>query len=360
MKAALADFEAGIDQLLVFLDRTEREQGLIGLLNERKRDLPGDEVKLLNQLVATATNTKQYIYTVAIVSLYGLLERLADSLVSGFVVYLGELSEQFKRLPEAIQRNHLPYSLALAEALIRDKFRTETTYEKVIANLHSCFSDAKDYQLNGSAFSLHRGNLTLNRITDMLANVGVQHHLRRMARTPAFSFCLAQREQERDINAPSDEDIRAIFEPIDDLVERRNFVSHGVVLVDDLESVGLLKERCAFVSAYGKGLFELLQHDALKFSAEVGIAVSLGKPIQVFNNKIVCFEIKGHRIAVGDQLFVLTSDAMEPVRASAVESLQIDKVNHLEIMAIEAIKIGAQVGFHAKDGHDYYLLSTPT
>lgn len=85
MKPALADFNAGIDQLVVFLQRAEQEQELLALLNDRKHELPVREGELLDGLVATSTNAKQYIHAVAIVSLYGLLERLVDGTVIGFV-----------------------------------------------------------------------------------------------------------------------------------------------------------------------------------------------------------------------------------------------------------------------------------
>lgn len=355
MKSALADFKAGIDQLLVFLDSIEHEQELIGLLNERKRELPAREYDLLTQLIAAATNTKQYTYTVTIVSLYGLLERLVDSLVSGFVVRLSEFSELYERLPEVIRKNHLRCSLALAEALLKDRFRTETTNENVIANLHSCLSGSKDYRLNGAAFALHRGNVNLGRITEMLAGVGVPSHLERVVRAPTLSQYLVGLELERDISALTSEELKMLLEPIDDLVERRNDVSHGVVQIDDIESIELLKERCAFICAYGNALFELLIHDALKYTAEIGVAQALGRPIAVYDHRIVCFEA-ACQIAVGDQMFALTSDPLEPVRSGAIASLQIDRVDHREIVTATPVQFGAQVPFHANDGYDYYFL----
>lgn len=355
MKPALADFHSGIDQLVLFLERTEREQELIALLNERKDDLPTHEAEILKRLTAASTNTKQYIYAVAIVSLYGLLERLVDGIVSAFVMQLGEFGTSFRVLPEVIQKNHLPQSLALADALLKDRFRTETTHEQVIANLHSCFSGAKGYKLNGSAFALHRGNVNLVRITEMLSGVGAQHHLMRVVRTPTFLRFLQNLEPERDIRAMNDTDLKILLEPIDDLVERRNDISHGVVQVDDIQSVGLLKDRCAFVHAYGTGLYEMLLQDTLKYAADIGAAQALGKPIAVFNNTVVCFEAECH-IAQGDQIFAVTADTLEPIRHSAIVSLEFDHVAQTEIAATTPIKFGAKVEFHANDGHEYYSL----
>lgn len=353
MKSALADFQAGIDQFLVFLERTEQEQELIKLLYDRRSDLPVREAELLTAMVANATNTKQYIYAVAIISLYGLMERLVDSLISNFVIQLGELSSRFEELPEVIQKNHLPFSLTLAESLLSDKFRTETTHGDIIGNLHHCFSGSEDYKLNGLAFTFHRGNLNLNRITEMLTAVGVHAHQRRISKTQVFvQYCLEQTEHT--IDKMNDNQIKSIFDPIDDLVDRRNEVSHGVV--QNIESVNLLKERCIFVRAYGVGLFDILWAGVLEYAAKIGEAKKLGVPIVVHNHSIVCFEIQNTRIAVGDLLFALTANNLEPVRLSAILNLQIEGVDQSVIDAVDPVKIGVQISFNAKSNYDYYFL----
>ncbi len=355
MKPVLADFHAGVDQLVVFLSRTEREQELIALLNTRKDALPEREATLLGDLIASSTNAKQYIYAVAIVSLYGLLERLVDGLINGFVAHLGDFSGSYDDLPEVIRDNHLPQSLALAEAMLKDRFRGETTHQQLIANLHSCLSGEKGYKLNGSAFALHRGNVNLGRISEMLKGIGAQHHLQRVVRTPAFLALLKKLDAERQLQVMGDEGSRKLLEPIDDLVERRNDISHGVVQVADIESVGLLKERSDFVRAYGTGLYEMLLQNALKYAAEIGVAQPLGTPIEVYNKTIVCFEANC-RITVGDYIFAITGDAAEPVRYSALDSLEIDRVRQEEIVSTSPVKFGAKVLFHANKRYNYFSL----
>lgn len=355
MKSTLADCQAGIDQLLKFLERTEFEQELLAMLNERKQELSTSEADLLSHLVATATNTKQYVYTVAIVSLYGLVERLVDGLVSGYIVQLSRCTKVYENLPDEVRNNHLPYSLALADAVIKDKFRTESTNEKIIANLHSCLSAANDYKLNGPAFSLHRGNVTLSRISEMLSGAGVKQHLNRVARTPTFTCYLVKNIPERDLENLTDEETKLLFEPISELVERRNEISHGVVQLDNLESVGMLKARCDFVRAYVSGIYELLSHEVMRHTVAIGVAQSLGHPITVHNNRIVCFEVACN-LAVGDQIFSLTSDALEPVRTSEVLNIQINRVDQEEIVTGTPLQFGVLVGFYAKEQRDYYSL----
>lgn len=355
MKSVLEDFEVGITKLLMFLNRTQQEQELIGLLNERKSALSAQEAALLQMQVETSTNTKQYIYSVAIVSLYGLLERLVDGMVSAFVVQLSDFNGDYGKLPAVIRKNHLRFSLELAEALHKDHFRTETTHERIIANLHSCLSGANDYDLNGSAFTLHRGNHTLARINDILANVGMDNPIKKLSLTRSISAFSLSLLQGRKINDLSDQELTTFFYPIDVLVSRRNSVSHGVVQLDDLESVDLLKERCSFIRAYGAGLFELLINAALNYAAEIGLAQNLGKPLIVHNHRIVCFQIQGE-LAVGDWIYALTKDPMMPVRSSRIIKLEMNREDKQKISAIIPVQLGVEVGFHANDNYDYYSL----
>jgi hypothetical protein len=357
MRAELADFTAGLDQLFSFLERTEREHELVGLLNARRQELLAQEAALLQQLVEHATHTKQYVYAVGIVSLYGLLERLVDGLVVSFVNHLGGFAERYEALPAAIRKAHLEQSLALAGALLKDRFRTETTHERVVANLHSCLSAGEGgFRLNGHAFALHRGNHNLGRITAMLNGIGVQHHVRRVALAPALKAHLSARAPERDWTALSDPGAALLLEPIDDLVQRRNDVSHGAMKADQLESVALLMERCEFVRAYGVSLYEVMLQDAMKHAAELGAARALGEPLAVYDNRIVCFEAVGP-IAVGDRLFSVTAEALQPVRHSQVRRLEVDRVAVPSIDSASPVRFGVEVGFHADQRHRYFMLA---
>ncbi|MDT3680810.1 MAG: HEPN domain-containing protein [Burkholderiaceae bacterium] len=358
MRAELADFNAGLDQLVRFLERTERENELVGLLNARRQELEAQEAALLQQLVERSTHTRQYVYAVGIVSLYGLLEQLVDGLVVSFVNHLGGFAKGYEALPESFRTRHLEQSLALATALLKDRFRTETTHERVVANLHSCLMARESgFTLNGHAFALHRGNHNLARITDLLSGVGIQSHLRRVVSTPAFKAHLVAQAPERDWSVMADTEVERLFEPIDDLVRRRNDVSHGAMTADQLESVPLLMERCDLVRAYGVGLHELILQEAMKHAAELGAARALGQPLEVYDNRIVCFEATGP-IAVGDRLFAVTADALQPVRHSQVLRLEIDRQAFPSIDSAAPVRFGVEVCFHADRRHRYFMLAS--
>lgn len=358
MKTCIQTFRAGTEELLAFLTNTEHEAELVRLLLRpfRQDALEGEERQLLSQMAAAQTDRKRYIYCVAIVSLYGLLERLVDSLIEAFVGRVASLVGAYEKMPDAIKRNHVPLSLELLKVLTEDRHRQSTTQEDVIANLHSCLSSATDFRVNGAAFVLHRGNITLQKITSFLTSVGIEPHLRRVTRAPDLLEFFETREPERDIRTVVDQELAALLEPINDLVERRNQVSHGVISIDDIESVDLLKERCRFIAAYGAALYDVFAQEALKHEIVLPIAQPLGKPIAVYNNSIVCFEATNCTIAVGDILVAATKIPIEPFRHGPIASLQVNHVDYTQLSISQLTQFGALVPYRASKEYDYYIL----
>jgi hypothetical protein len=314
MKTALQTFEAGLIGLNEFLDSTENEARLLKLYSERIGNaLNSEEQSILASIAAAHVRRKQYIYTVTIVSLYGLLERYIDSIIELHVQMLSNIANTYTGMPRAIVDSHVIRSMELVKALAEDKFRTGALTEaQVIENLHLCLSGASEFRVNGSAFSIHRGNLTLAKIGEFLKGVGIQGALRRVCVTKPMLEYLGGRYPGRDIRSIADQDLPNVFEPINSLVQRRNEVSHGVVNIDELESVSLLKERCNFIDAYVHSLHcVFLQEIARACSLSRKASVSLGRPIAVFDKKVVCFEMSSGEISVGDVLIAETGDEVE-------------------------------------------------
>ena len=285
MKASVQTFKAGVEELLTFLTSSEHETELTGILIQRQDSLDNAEKQLLSKIAASRTDRKRYVYAVTIVSLYGLLERFVDTLIEAFIARIAGAVSSYDKMPTKIQDNHIPMSLALVKAIGEERHRTGMTQKEVIANLHSCLTGDENFRVNGSAFVLHRGNISLTRITEFLSSVGIDTHFRRVTLTPDLLNLFRERE-ERDISKVGDPELKALLQPIDDLVERRNQVSHGVINIDDIESIDLLKERCRFVAAYGGAVYTVLVQEALKYQIDRANVQRLGKPIKVFNNSI--------------------------------------------------------------------------
>lgn len=110
------------------------------------------------------------------------------------------------------------------------------------------------------------------------------------------------------------------------------------------------------MAAYGRGLYNAMLQESLKYQVSLASVQLLGKPIAVFGRSIVCFESNSCHIAVGNVLAAATGDPMAPFRYSPILSLEIDHKSFPEIAISQPTKFAAKVSFKVSDNFDYYLL----
>jgi hypothetical protein len=358
MKDALHSFLAGTAELERFLDSSAKEAALLSLLlpAERRGQMEREERALLDHLAGAVTDRRRYIYAVAIVSLYGLLERYVDGLIADYIGRLSTLVASFGDMPETIRKNHFDLSIELARLAADERYRLDLRKEEIIMNLHGCLSGAVPFQLNSAAFAIHRGNVNLQRIGDFLSRLGVAPHLPKVIRASTMQIYLRSRDPDRDYSRISESDLQAVLQPIDDLVARRNEVSHGVINVDDLESIDLLHERCHFVAAYGRALHEVLMQEVIDRQIGLPHATALGRALKVFNRTIVCFEHSKCMIRVGDLLVARTGDPIMPFRFAPIDNIQIDGEDRDEIALTENTQFAMKTSLRANDRFEYIVL----
>jgi hypothetical protein len=356
MKSCVDTFSKGLNDLVLFLGNADRETELVkGLLtNDRSQSLTMTEKELLAEISEAATDKKRYVYAIAIVGLYGLLERLVDDILEKYVVIISALVDRYDDLPETIRKNHITLSIDLMKAVSEERHRSDLTAPQIIGNLHSCLSGADSFRLNGQAFVLHRGNIRLARVREFLGKLGIDASLRRILVMPTLEKFFADGDQARITRDVPDADSELLLAPIDELVERRNLVAHGII--DDIETVDLLKDRCRFVCAFAHSLLELLQQEVLRIEISRGSVQALGRPIAVFDNRIACFESEKCKIAVGDRIVAATEDALVPFRWSQVINIEVDRTRHPALDITTRTQFGVEVGFTALKNHDYFLL----
>ena len=162
----------------------------------------------------------------------------------------------------------------------------------------------------------------------------------------------------------TDQDCSTLLKPIDDLVERRNQVSHGVINIDNLESIELLKDRCRFVEVYGEALYNVILQEVLKTQIAKDTSIKkLDKPIHIYNNSIICFEtIVNKPISINDILVAKTSNNSCPIFYSPIESLQINNapLKTIPVNQKNTTQFAAKVSFKGKANYNYYLLEEGT
>jgi hypothetical protein len=239
--------------------------------------------------------------------------------------------------------------------VVEERHRGDLTPTEIVAHLHSCLSGAQAFKINAPALILHRGNITLKKIRDFLSALGVDAPARRLLIMPLFVKWFAALDPPLMIEDFKDADLERLLAPIDDLVERRNLVAHGVI--DDIETLDLLNERCQFVAVFSRALHELLQIEMLRVEITGRKAHALGRPIEIFDDHIVCFEVADCKISVGDRIVAVTEDALVPFRWSSVIRLELDRAAHQSLDITSSTKFAVQVGFSARKNHEYFVLT---
>jgi len=354
MKKGFQSFIEGIEELKTYLETSQIEEKLTKLLLQRQIILETQEKQILNEIAAKQTFRKRYLYSVAIVSLYGLLEQLVDVLIETYINQIACSVDSYQDMPQKIKENHVSFSMDLIRAINRDNYRKNTTEEDIIANLHSCLSKQRSFRMNGAAFIIHSGNITLDKIEKYMTSIGIDSYLRKALLTDELQTFFKTSQPERDISNVADQKLKELIRPIDELVDRRNHVSHGVV--DSIESVDLLKERCSIVSAFGGALYNIMIQELLKYIIKQDSVIKLGKAINVYNNSIVCFDTSHCDIKIGTSLAAATEDSRQPFRFGHIKTLEVDGKRYQEIVSTHPVKFGAEVSFKANIKYDYYIL----
>jgi hypothetical protein len=357
MFSALTEFTEGIKSLDAFLQCTIEEDLLLEEMPALKTIIPAESQVWAQYelLISNKNNKKIYVYSAAIIRLYGLFERYVESLIANYLKYLTEIVPTYENLPENIRRNHVSLSLELISGVTQDWYRGTHTEKSLVANLNSCLSGDKNYILNIESFVIHRANFRIQQLTDQLNKVGIQNLLRKISNSEAFRIYFLKENPGANIEKISDPDLKTLFSQIDELATIRNAISHGHS-PDELESVELLKKRLDFIQAFCVGLSEAAIANALPIELEQSSPISLGKPIKVYGNSIVCFKLKNIGLKVGDKLIAETGDSIVAHKSSSIESIELDSKSLNEIVIAEEADIAIKVAFKAKENYSYHLI----
>jgi hypothetical protein len=352
MKSAITVLRTGITDLRWHIAAIEIEWNLFAASTATAPCSPRDALAAqLTKHIGRGVAKRRFDYNSIIISLYGLLEQFIESLIRSYAAGLNGIVPRYLELPAAIKNAHVELSFALLSRAEQSRFRGAVTPDEVVANLHSCLSNKKRYHINADAFCLHGTNFRTEAVDEIFGKIGVGGISRRLHLFPSFNSYLAEEFPNRDIQNITAEEK---YFYLSDLAERRNEVAHGSPS-DDLLSNELLLAYVKFIEAFCNALYEV----ATTHFMEVLVrhkAQPLGTPLVVFNHNIICLEVSGVIIAVGDTLIATTGRADCPVYSGEILELQVENVAFQMVDAKEAVKVGVKVPFRCKKTYQLSLL----
>jgi hypothetical protein len=351
MRASLVAFNKEIADLLQQIESLELQWDIFK--SKVQNQAPSEVERKVAALVATIGSglfRRRFEYNSIVVTLYGLFEQFIESLIESYLRKLNELVPSYGELPAKILNAHIELTSALLAKPDLQKFRGVISQNSLVANLHSCLSGALGYRLNAEAFTYHTANFRSDVIEQALGKIGISGISNRIRVVPIFRDFIQAKYPERLENGFAGD----LFHELNDLAERRNEVSHCTptqTLASDI-----LVEYVQYIQAYANALTELVASEFLSHEVMMR-GKNLGRPIALYNNKIVCFDLTQAAVKVGDRIIARTNDDRLPYVGGQVIRIEVNGAAQGNLTCQSAQKVGLEVDFRA--GHFNYFLLEP-
>lgn len=240
-------------------------------------------------------------YNSYIITLYGLLEKFIESVVKEYLDNLCNIATRFTDLPQTIQTHHLKLSLDLFALLDRGMYQ-HVKPTTLIQTLNAAHIDQKP-NLIVESFQRHTSNFRSEFIADYFRQLGIHNINKKALLYNPFKDRVALA-----FSNPAGVELKRIFNILDDLIERRNDVAHGVGSFELLDK-SIFIEYIDFIEDYSRSLLSVLIDECNKLRYQLSHSLSL---VAVFNNTILCTEPIGLTVKVGDQIVMKKPEGNTP------------------------------------------------
>lgn len=299
---------------------------------------------------------RRFDYSAFVVALYSAFEGFVESLVSGYAQQLSSF-KRYDQLPNALTLKHLAKT---GELLNRGRIGTgrhsDITERELITNLFNCVTGSADYRLNSKAVSAHELNLRRDELSGLFKTIGIDGAVEKIRLSEPLCkwFC-----EEKGVNPGQDGVPSTTIDSwIDDLVERRNCVSHRGVSPDSIQGPHEMLAVCSFVEAVCTALYDLAVGSYLRLKyIDSDVAIRLRRtegPYQ--NGSVVVVDVPGHLAVRGRPVIGLAGSGL--VRWGRMVELQVDGkvVTDVSASSSKEVNVGVRVDFRCAKGMELYVL----
>jgi hypothetical protein len=313
---------------------------------------PNLQEALLAEFISLAVSPakRRYDYSAVIVTLYGAVEQFLESILRAYARHLNSVYSKYSELPENIVSRHFDLTTQLMARIDEARYRGIITPEQLVSNLHSCLSNSVSYVLNDYAFCHHTSNFRSSLIDELFKGLELNNVLGSARLCPIFATHLKQSFAEQDLPQlkPSQ-----VFSCLNDLAERRNDVAHGNV--QEILSLDILEDYIDYHERLCAAIYDVV------ISAAVGVVASqkgkcLGKPIAVFDHRIVCITMRNTPVSVGDTLISEAGHGPCPFASGEIQEIQVSHSRCDSVGSWPWINVAMRVEFRAPNGGVYYLV----
>lgn len=306
--------------------------------------------QLINQTLEARTTKKEVSHNAVIITMYSNFEAFIESVSIEYLENLREISSSYGQLPEKIQKTHFLKSIDFIKFIENEKYEDLTSKEIIIQNLHHCFTNNTSYNLNSIAYTNHRQNFRFEFIRDFFSDLGIDNINNQVLEETLFLENLKDLDKNENLEAktgfsfsPNSRDLKEegkkfLSKVINDLVMRRNVISHGWQHNLDFLSQESMMIYIEIIILYARGLQNILKNNFLshKIKSLNGQEFSI---VKVFSNKkTIGFTIEAParlKMKIGDEIIIQTRKGKMQYETLLIKSILINS----EIVEDEIVDI---------------------
>lgn len=338
------------------LGRELRElRDLVDSIDPVNSVLAGHQDTLVQKYVVVR---RRFDYAAFAVVLYASFEKFIENLVFAYAK-LDTRRVPYKGLPKKLLAKHLfETAKLLSHGRLGEGRYVGLHAIDVVKILFECLGGVTPYTLNEKAIIAHDMNLRVSEIDRLFATVGLETICDRVRCADALRewFCTSNQ-----LDSPISESVpkTTVEKRIEDIVERRNRVSHRGGSPDDLLGSSEMKDSVLFIEAFSKSVFVMVVGQYLKNhhgASGQGIRLQQRQGDGPFKNgKVVVIEAPEQRIFVGQPVFVVRESF--GARWGRIQSLKVDNADVDSIEPNAAATNGIGIGLNFTCPKDVYLVA---
>lgn len=349
--SSLENFKIELNQIREYLKHIEYVTNIVADFS-----FENDAISIANSLIDFKEHYKKnhrdkkvFEYKSIVISLYGLLERYVETWIKEYLDFLSVTITDYNEIDEKLRNNHFKLSIQLITMITsRDSAKYEhIVKEDILKRLNECITHIKPYKLNSDAFTISSGNVKHNKIVELFALIGIKLN-EELKRNMTFNEYL---KRYLDTEHISNLETENLYSRINDLVDRRNDIAHGVSITNTVGQDELL-DYCSFLENYCMALFDILTEKSIE-QESIHKFEKIEVIHKVINNSILGFELSNYFIKVGDFVIVETSD--NHFYKKAILSLQKNRESYNELQVQEKTDIGIGLEPTINNNCTFYL-----
>lgn len=299
---------------------------------------------------------RRFDYAALVVAIYASYEKFIEDIVAAYAKVKAK-GKPYRELPSKLIEKHCRKSTEIVSkgSLGKGRYLGITEFT-VIDNLYQCMSDSPNYRLNDIAIVAHESNLRYYEALTLVANLGIDDLCNKVRHTESLTTWF------KNASTPTGQfdgvPLETVLTRLEDLVERRNQITHRGGSPDSILGPEELRELVEFVEAVCQGIFEVIVRDYLELEyLATGKTIELTiKEDPIKDGTVVIIDNPGTKTSKGQPVFYTAG--VSRIAFGRVKDIQIKGESHDFVDDPRFNELGIELDFKIPKTARLYQLAT--